>query len=376
MLLQVRPGGKLVLFQIELDIFIGVLIITIECQCLIVKCKGSIMNKIIRLQTALTVLLLGLGSTNLWCMKEEKEGKTFHNTYEGVVITPQNIIDLAPSMNKTLKEVVQSWVSKNKNFLKQLVQTPTPLTHETRKQKTITNTQLIKEHEGIKNLSESNYVLKPTDDDSFLCKGNRWGMRVAHLMYLLGQNCLSEDFDPYKIDCSKMEGIKTYQHISIVAYYLRLLELSKKEKFKYLNFAPTYLVHIPGQPEECCDENYVAIQEYIPTFVEFRELEKSNKELYIKTLNNLPKGLLKELHMSIKYAALWDIAPNLGITESGKYYLVDYELPFNHNPKTFFFQGEEGYKKYLDDVNGGLEGMTKVLEEHASNQAEIWKKIE
>jgi hypothetical protein len=306
----------------------------------------------------------------------DEKVQSSHNTYQAVPITPETIKKMAPKMSAELKRAVKAWVAVNHQFLKELVTPPDPFTHETRKDKTKTITALIAAHNGVKSLSDFNYVLKPVDTDLFLIKINRWGSRMAYLVYATDQgNVLDKDFDVTKVDCSKLVGVPTYQHISNVAHYLRLKELMEQKDFKYLKTSPFYLVHVPGQPKEICDENYITVQEFVPTFVDLRALQKNDLARYTSVLKNLPSGLLEEMYQSIKYAALWDFHIELGVTDSNEYYILDLEEPIFHKPQFFYFQGNEGYQRYLMDVRDGLQRVADDLKKVDEAQFERWKKV-
>ena len=80
------------------------------------------------------------------------EPKEFaYSCYYGTPITPETLLTLAPEMPSTLKEQTDEWIENNKKFIKALISTPSPLTHESRKQKTINNLKLIKQYEEEKN---------------------------------------------------------------------------------------------------------------------------------------------------------------------------------------------------------------------------------
>jgi len=318
----------------------------------------------------LAVFFLCAVST-IFCMDRINEC----STYKGVPITPKTLLKIAPEMSSSLKKVVMPWIKQNKDFLRGLVSSPNPYTRAAAKARTQQNTDLIKNHKHIDNLSPFNYILKPKEED-FIVRVNRWGSRMAYLAYATGQgSVLDPQFDGSKLVYEKFAGVHTYQHVSHLAHYLRLSEIIKKKSFQYLKTSPTHLVHIPGQPEECCDENYVAVQEFVPGFVEFRTLEKQSPEKYKKVVQNLPKKLMQEMYEAAKYAALWDISPNIGLASDGNYYIFDLEEPFNHKPNFFYFQGKEGYKKYLEDVRDGLERVADRFKKTDGEKFKFWKYI-
>ena len=299
-----------------------------------------------------------------------------HNTYKGQEITPQSLLKLMPKMPADLKAQVKACINKYHSFITQLVTTPHPLTHESRKQKTKDNFAIIKEYEDkgeVKNLSDFNYVLRFRDFPGFTIPINRWGSRIAYWMYASGQgSVLDPHFNADATDCSKFEYLPAYQHCSRGAHYLRVKEAIEKGNFKSIKTTPTYLVHVPGKPTFLSDENYVPIQVWVENMKTVKELGKE-KALQIRA--NIFPDALKEIHETLIYAALWDITSNLSVDGiSPHYYVVDLEEPFNHKPQFFYFRGEEGERKYVEDVIAALERMAKAFLD-IPEQFERWKQL-
>lgn len=296
-----------------------------------------------------------------------------HNTYQGKEINPRSLLPLMPKMPTELKKQVSACMKKYHDFITQLVTTPHPLTHENRKQKTKDNFAIIKEYEDkgeVKNLSGFNYVLRFRDYPGFTMPINRWGSRIAYWMYSSGEgNTLDPNFNPDATDCSKFEYLPSYQHCSRGAHYLRVKEAIEKGNFKSVRTTPTYLEHIAGKPTELSDENYVPIQVWVDNLKTVKELPE--KALEIRS--NIPYDALKEIHETLIYGALWDIKSNLAFVNP-YYYIVDLEEPFNHKQQYFYFRGEEGTKKYVEDVIKTLERMAKMFLE-IPKQFEIWKQL-
>lgn len=298
-----------------------------------------------------------------------------HNTYQGKKINPQSLLTLMPKMPDGLKQQVRACIIKYHDFITQLVTTPHPLTHESRKQKTKDNFAIIKEYEDkgeVKNLHDVNYVLRFKDYPGFTLPINRWGSRVAYWMYSSGQgSVLDPNFNPDTADCSKFEYMPSYQHCSRGAHYLRVKEAIEKDNFKSLKTTPTYLKHIPGKPKTLSDENYVPIQVWVDNLKTMKEIP----EKALKIRSNIPYDALKEIHEATIYAALWDIVPYLAIdTVNSDYYITEFEEPFNHKEQFFYFCGKEGARKYTEDVVKALQRMAKVFLE-APQQFEKWKQL-
>ena len=302
------------------------------------------------------------------------------STYKGQEITPKSLLRLTPKMSPTLKQEVKDCLTKYNVFIKQLVSTPHPLTHENRKQKTIDNFAIIKEYEDkglVKRLGKDNmnYVLRFSDYPNFTMPINRWGSRMAYLFYASGQgSVLDPNFKADEADCEKIEHIPSFQGCSRAAHYLRLKEFIKNKNCKSLRTTPTYLVHIPGQPKELSDENYVPIQIWVPNLKKLKELPLDEQR---EIRRNISPAALKEIHDgAVVYAALWDTAGSLCVDDQQPphYYMIDLEEPFNHKPQFFYFQGKEGEKKYVEDVVITLERVAKFFLD-IPEQLERWKEL-
>jgi hypothetical protein len=298
-----------------------------------------------------------------------------HNTYKGVPITPQSLLELAPQTPEDLLEQVGQCMEKHHNFISSLVTTPHPLTHRALKKKTTDNFALIAQYEEkniAKNHSLFNYVLRFNEHPTFSMPINRWGSRVAYWIYASDQgNVLNGNLND-NFDCSLIEYIPSYQHCSRLAHYLRVKEVAEKKNFQVLRPTPTYITHIPGKANELSDENYVVVQEWINDFQEIKNLPERQR---ITIKGNMSFDIIKELYEATVYAALWDIASNLGVDKHSCYlHIADLEEPFNHKPQFFYFQGEEGKKKYVEDVIAGLERMARFFLED-QEQFNIWKKL-
>jgi hypothetical protein len=312
----------------------------------------------------------------LQAMDEEK----YHcNTYKGKEINPQSLLYLMPKMPVELKQQVKACMQKHKSFISKLVTTPHPLSCPISKEKTASNKALIEEYEKkgkVKNLSDFNYILRFTDYPGFTVPINVWGSRMANLMYSAGEgNVLDPNFTEEKrdkVDYSKFEYLPSYQHCSRGAHYLRVEEAIEKGNFKSLRTTPTYLVRIPGKPKVLSDENYVPIQVWVDNIKTVKEF---GPEKALEIRKNIPLDALKEIHEVLIYAALWDITFNLSVDDINPYYyILDLEEPFNHKNTFFYFRGEEGERKYVEDVVKTLERMAKVFLE-IPEQFERWRQL-
>lgn len=324
------------------------------------------------MKKVLSVVLL-LSCIGMQAMDDDTQCS--HNTYRGVPITPETLLDMAPSMPDDLARKSFQCLEKYRELVTQLVTTPHPLTHDSRRKKTTDNLAIIDRYEKqgeVKNHSDFNYVLQFTEYPEFSIPINRWGSRVAYLVYATDQgSVLDPDFQP-DFDCSKFDKMFSFQHCSRVAHYLRLKEVSEKKAFEYVTSTPTYLQHIPGKSSELSDENYCTVQEWVPGLKELKQLPE-REQMSIRA--GITGDALQEMYTAIVYAALWDLSSNLAINGSdSNYYMVDLEETIFHKPQFFFFQGEEGEMRYVIDVVHGLEKMAQTLQSEPE-QFNVWKRL-
>jgi hypothetical protein len=300
-----------------------------------------------------------------------------HNTYQGRVITPDSLLELAPKMSDNLEKQTNGCMEKYHGLINSLVSTPHPLTREKIGEKKQKDIDLIKESNqrgDLKNLGAFNYVLRFSDEDyrGFTVPINKWGSRVAYWVYASDQGSVLDPKFSRNFDCSKIENLPSYQHCSRVAHYLRLKELVERQNFQFFKPTPTYLKHVSGKSKELSDENYVVVQKWEPDFKEVSSLPKEEQQL---VRENIRPEALQEMHAAIVYAALWNFSGHWAVNSNqSEYYMPNLEEPFNHKPQFFFFQGEEGTRKYVMDVRDGLERMAKQLQE-APEKFNLWKRL-
>lgn len=115
---------------------------------------------------------------------------------------------------------------------------------------------------------------------------------------------------------------KTYQTISRGIHYLAFRQAQKKRGFMYVDVPETYLLHIPGRPQELSDRNYVIIERYI------EGLQR------IDTISDVQD---KEINIAVQEAHLFDYSKE-NMLAHGKdgVMIVDLEQPNNACPIEFF----------------------------------------
>lgn len=274
-----------------------------------------------------------------------------------------------------LNERVRPWLQKNKAFVTELTEMPHPLTLESQAAKKKRIKRAIEENKEVAQLSPHNYIMKPTDpDDRFVVQIVQWPRLLAHLLYVTEQGDTTKgEIDPATIDWSKMEAVPcSYMTIGRVATYHRLKKAANLGKIRELRPIPTYIAPIPGRPDSITDENYVAIQEFVPDLVALKDLPEQEQ---IETINGLTPDLLQELYNAIKAAGTWDACANLCVDKHGQRYLTDYETTIFHHPDDFFFENDRGYLRYLFDTADGIERARMLFEKRSPNALAHWQRI-
>lgn len=294
-----------------------------------------------------------------WLLVHAAAEEFQHNTFGGVPITPENLLELAPAMPASLDEKVQAVLTSYPEPLLDLTRTPrpfSPLAHTLRSSHNKVTVEVLKRMGLAVNLGGTHHVLQFKESPEFTMHINRFGSRVAALIYSSDQgSILSPDFDRSGLDYAKLAEVTPLQDMSKVAHYLRFSEVAQKESFEYLHVPATYLTHLPTRPDEVSDENYIVVQEWVPGLTELKKLDEREQ---IAQKKNIPPRALEEKHKATVYAALWNhMNKNLSIGPDGNYYFVNIQGPFNNHAEDFYYQGERGEEKYALDVRDALERM-------------------
>ncbi len=301
-----------------------------------------------------------------------------HNTYNGQTITAENLRQLAPTMPEALNEKVTDWAEKNKIILATLAATP-QISNALTLQLYCQFYQAFLQVNNLTSLGKLNHIFNP--DESYVVRISHLTNKIRTLYKLVTGN------DPY-YDSEKKEpryfaqapfdtittaNVPTFQHVSQVAHYLRLTEVIETKHLQHIKTPATYLLHIPGQPEECADSNYVVVQTKLES--DIQELRTLPGKEQIEIIENFSPQVLKEIHAATEYAALWDIANNLLVNTKNpnELWYTNLEQPDNSGP--FFYAGPEGHSKYKHDVSVGLEEMGNKIEGLASEQYERWQAL-
>lgn len=322
----------------------------------------------------------------LHAMEDNNVQQHGHNTYKGQVITAENLLDLLPAMPEDMKNELDDWIKQphNKPFVQILAETSPIVKHDIFSMKE--DVQLsakikIATLENLKkiNLSKHNYNFRVDKLSIIKISGLISRLRTLYKL-TTGNDPYHTDFWSYPFEQMTTRKTPTFQHASTGAHYLRALEIIDKEKMQHLHTVPTYLYGIADQQNApCCDEHYICVQPAYdnPKFGngthDIKQLESLPEREITSILSSLPNDAFKELHTAIQYAALWNPSGNLLIDtkKPNEIWYSDLEQPNNSGP--FFYEGAQGYNKYLHDCSVGIFEMSAMIRGHAPEKYEMWQ---
>ncbi|HRN78021.1 MAG TPA: hypothetical protein PLU71_02185 [Candidatus Dependentiae bacterium] len=286
--------------------------------------------------------------------------------YESETISPSTLVSLAEKYTPVPKELqkrLNTWLDtsaqeirtgnstiiiKNKDLLKKLIAMPQPLTNPQKQETDKKIIQRLASNQYPAYKSELNYIFVPFAGYVMRIAGpaNRLTTLMAHYAHPYGHDAAQMRQNIDLLD----EHIPTFHTISMYANYLLLKKCIKKHNIQYIKDVPTYLVHVPGMPTNCCDNNYVVIQEQIAE--ELTQLSSAQERF-----KDIPDQAFKELY-ELRFIGLWDIASNLLINGQNQFVILDLEQRNDNNPDNFFLEDNH---IYTNCVACFIESLTKLF---------------
>lgn len=300
-----------------------------------------------------------------------------YNTYNGEPITPESILRLSPPMPLFLQQSVDDWFKhpEHTDFIAHLARLPNPFNAQTFREKKDDDRTTLNTFEQAKivsTLSEYNYVLHPQGwAHDFIIKIAGPGPRMQNLLYDMGVDLAAEakkfpdgiirlaqcDFDYSKMDPQQ----RTCLAMGRVAHSLKLKEAKQLHALDRIKHRDVYPYHIPNQPLEIHDGNYVTIEHYICGVKPFKDDGSNEYSLTLKArIDLLTFETLHEVYLSIREAGMWDTQPkNFVIDEEGNVMHLDEEPSGKCPAQQFFYQDVDteplnAYALYIDSVARGL----------------------
>ena len=332
---------------------------------------------------------IALASLSTHTMELKKSGN--YNTYKGIPLTSESILQFLPHMPEELSKEVLSWVASNKSKLMYAASMPKIKSESEVRSVEESNKQFVQSVNVNYSNKGSNYIFTP-EGQPFVAKLSRVSSKILSLFSLIHKK------DPYRDAETKAARFysdqllnelassdqPTYQHVSAIAHYLRLKEYNEKHASDTTGLHPlsTYLALLDENNSTFCDKNYLTVQEIAPShIVPFSTLDHQEKSTALGSIND---QALRQIHGAIQYAALWDIKGNVWVNKNNSQSLVitDLEQPNNSGP-FFYSDPKKGRSKYNHDVWAGLggsewrgAGMLELLKEHgASKQCSLWQTL-
>lgn len=323
------------------------------------------------------IYLLALVTLNLFFLAKGMEQATKSNFYKDKEITAENLFDLSVKPSPELLNKVIAWyiIPENKTVVEDLLAMPTCKTLEELKAAIKQKAEYMSSN-NLKNLSKYNYIFNPKDKDfTIRISGiiNVIRTRIAGILHINPWS--KESLGDFDLEKATSSDEPIFQHVSCAAYYLRLSEL---EPFlKHIHLVPTYLLPLTDKTKQLCsDKDFIIIQTLliIKKSLNYAHLLMKKKQ---EILQNLPDQAIKELYLTIRYAALWDIHNNVmvDLQHPQQLWIADFEQPNNSDARYFFYHGQEGFDKYMNDYNCGLGYIRELLQKFAPEKYELWQSV-
>jgi hypothetical protein len=280
-------------------------------------------------------------------------GQEAINTYHNQLITPESLLALSPKLDPEAEKCLQTWLYQNQHLIGALTNAPVHGEFDPRLRRRGIIRSFI-ESCGFKNISKHNYMIP------VVCTVK--GVKKIYMIVLAGPANRRENYNVIlgkqpntAVKISQYQHLEregkldTYQTVSRLAHALRLQEWIEQHPSAPITMAKTYLMHIPAQPADVVDKNYVIIREWI----ESAGTPEDYPDLFLK---HMP-----EVMDAARYAGLGDISmKQFVITPDQKIAFFDLEQRNNFNSEHFFLKSREEYEKTVQE---GVEGFDRIRQQ-------------
>lgn len=274
--------------------------------------------------------------------KQEELFKLFSstNTYKGVPITSENILEMSPEVPADVREFIQAWMKLKPEVAaimsgQEAFEGDNPVVTQDRAGRIayMRSVQKRLEKAGLKNLSESTNTVVQIDD--FIIKASGLPNRMVNIATGYFGKTYGQPFSPEQWkEFKEKTGGDTEQTISRLAYLLRAREACETFGLNKITVPDKYPVQIPGRPKVVADTNYVVVENKVKNVV---------ADLQDHPLA-LDREIVRQLTMLIGYTALWNHVGSAGnvfvvkdaATGELKLCYHDTEQPNVHSPADFF----------------------------------------
>ncbi len=258
------------------------------------------------------------------------------NTYMDYEISPENIIEFIEPLPEDAAPVLD-WINKHAEDLRYLAATPSPLSRWADKK--YYGKQCLKRC-GIENRGSNNFVFKIPNTCWWIKISGPLRRLINLYVYNTGQNPFSTT--EYKLHkefsnsalLNSFTIVPTYQTISRFANSLRCKDVILRNTIDRIYFPEIYLVHIPGNPTDISDDNYIIVEKEVADIENICDNDRANQAL--------TKQTLKELYYIITEAGIFDFnGENLRIDDHNNLVFIDLEQAIVENPIDFYNKNKE-----------------------------------
>lgn len=258
------------------------------------------------------------------------------NTYMDYEISPETIMQFIEPLPEDATTVLE-WINKHAEDLRYLAATPRPLSRWADKK--YYGKQCLKRC-GVENRGSNNFVFKIPNTCWWIKISGPLRRLINLYVYNTGQNPFSTA--EYKLHKEFSNGmllnsfivVPTYQTISRFANSLRCKDVILRNTIDRIYFPEIYLVHIPGNPTDISDDNYIIVEREVPDIENICES--------IRAQEALSKQTIKELYYIITEGGIFDFnGENLRIDDNNNLVFIDLEQAIVENPTDFYNKNKE-----------------------------------
>lgn len=258
------------------------------------------------------------------------------NTYMDYEISPETIMQLIEPLPEDAAPVLD-WIHEHTEDLRYLAAAPCPLSRWADKK--YYGKKCLKRL-GIENRGSNNFVFKIPNTCWWIKISGPLRRLINIYVYNTGKNPFSSS--EYELHnefsnsalLNSFRIVPTYQTISRFANSLRCKDVIRRKTLSQIYFPDIYLVHIPGNPTDISDDNYIIVEKEVADIENICESDRAHAAL--------TKQTLKELYYIITEAGIFDFnGENLRIDDQNNLVFIDLEQAIVENPSDFYNKNKE-----------------------------------
>lgn len=258
------------------------------------------------------------------------------NTYMDYEISSETIMQFIEPLPEDARSVLE-WIEEHAEDLRYLAATPYPLSRWADKK--YYGKQCLKRC-GIENRGNNNFVFQIPNTCWWIKISGPLRRLINLYVYNTGQNPFSTT--EYKLHkefnnatlLNSFKRVPTYQTISRFANSLRCKDVILRNAIDRIYFPEVYLVHIPGNPTDISDDNYIIVEKEVAHIENICDHARASEAL--------SKQTLKELYYIITEGGIFDFnGENLRIDDQNNLVFIDLEQAIVENPIDFYNKNKE-----------------------------------